>query len=102
MVYFPGGLILDGDGNLYGTTSSGGPYASAPRNYYECNPATCGVVFELPAYRRWYMDRDRALRFLFADQLRRRLGAISALIMDGFGNLYWDDLRWRRLLWCGV
>jgi uncharacterized repeat protein (TIGR03803 family) len=38
--YYPTGIIFDGNGNLYGTTSAGGIYS-------DCNGYGCGVFYEV-------------------------------------------------------
>jgi uncharacterized repeat protein (TIGR03803 family) len=72
------GLVFDGAGNLYGTTSSGG-------NLSGCSGAGCGVVFELSPQSdgRW---RETLLHAFTGG----RDGAVplSSLIFDAAGNLY--------------
>jgi uncharacterized repeat protein (TIGR03803 family) len=43
----PSGLVLDADGNLYGTTQVGGSGNCRPANYEEGPPGDCGTLFKL-------------------------------------------------------
>src|SRR5207244_13306283 len=68
------GLIIDGTGNLYGTTTAGGSYGY-------------GVVFELmPSGKAW----SQTVLHSFCAQTGCADGAdpTSGVIMDGAGNLY--------------
>jgi uncharacterized repeat protein (TIGR03803 family) len=60
------GLLMDGAGNLYGTTPSGGQYGAG--TVYEVGPGGGGVLASLP-----YMAGN---------------GSFSKLAMDNDGNLY--------------
>jgi uncharacterized repeat protein (TIGR03803 family) len=76
------GLIRDSAGNLYGTTSSGGPYA--------CGYG-CGTVFELsPTATGW--DQTVLLNFFCGGSsgvdCPKGSDPMTALIMDSKGNLY--------------
>jgi large repetitive protein len=66
------GLIMDGSGNLYGTTTYGGT-----DNY--------GTVFELVNSSSGYFERTL---YSFPSQSPDDGGFVSNLIMDGSGNLY--------------
>jgi uncharacterized repeat protein (TIGR03803 family) len=80
----PLGLILDGAGNLYGTTSAGGTMNKG------CGLLSCGVVFELtPTASRTAWSEAVLYRFCAqggrcADGANPRAG----LIMDAAGNFY--------------
>ena len=83
-----GGLVMDGSGHLYGTTSNGGGTGAAcPANKKNGVPAGCGVVFELtppkPGRVAWTID----VLHKFAG------GAdggkpLAKLVRDSAGNLY--------------
>jgi len=73
------GLVIDGAGNLYGTTASGGNYSN--------DPYGSGVVFRLaPNQSGW----SYKVLYTFCSQTNCVDGAISdaSLIMDQSGNLY--------------
>jgi uncharacterized repeat protein (TIGR03803 family) len=76
------GLIMDGAGNLYGTTGFGGaPGPSCPSSY------GCGVAFELtPTTNGW----TETVLHSFCSQSNCADGnqPSAGLIMDGSGNLY--------------
>jgi|HubBroStandDraft_4_1064222.scaffolds.fasta_scaffold28532_1 uncharacterized repeat protein (TIGR03803 family) len=70
------GLIMDGTGNLYGTTTGGGP-----------NQSTSGLVFKLvPSGNGW----TETVLYSFCTQSNCTDGAqpYGTLIMDAAGNLY--------------
>jgi uncharacterized repeat protein (TIGR03803 family) len=75
--FFPrAGLIVDAKGNLYGSTSSGGPYCSGS--------VSCGVVFQLsPNSGEWTEKVIYAFRNLTDGD-----GPEGALTFDAAGNLY--------------
>jgi len=75
------GLIMDGTGNLYGTTTGGGP-----------NQSTSGLVFKLvPSGNGW----TETVLYSFCTQSNCTDGAqpYGTLIMDAAGNLYARPLR---------
>jgi uncharacterized repeat protein (TIGR03803 family) len=72
---FYGSLLLDGAGNLYGTTAAGGLFNSI------CPPEGCGVVFKLSP-----TGRERALYSFTGGSDGYR--PASSLIFDAAGNLY--------------
>jgi uncharacterized repeat protein (TIGR03803 family) len=76
-----GGLLLDGSGNLYGATYTGGSQAYGCSNGYEQG---CGVVFKIsPASGgKWIFDR------LYTFQGYDGFLPYGDLIMDSSGNLY--------------
>ena len=51
---FPSALVVDGAGNLFGTSSSGGSTQTA---------CSCGTVFELSPSHEWKLDEDSPLQF---------------------------------------
>ena len=65
------GVVMDKQGNLYGTTVSGGT---------GCKGAGCGVVFELTA--------DRKEKVLYRFRAQGNPGSANAVILDAEGNLY--------------
>ncbi len=72
-----GGAILDGAGNLYGTTSAGGDLYCIP-------PYGCGTVFELSPSNSGWMEKT-----LFTFEGKADGDSPSGgLIFDGSGNLY--------------
>src|ERR1700733_3499759 len=73
------GLIMDGSGNLYGTTASGGGNV----NDDQC-PSGCGEVFKLAP------DGTETVLYNFCSQAECSDGAepYAGLIVDGSGNLY--------------
>jgi uncharacterized repeat protein (TIGR03803 family) len=75
--FFPrAGLIVDTNGNLYGSTSSGGPYCSGS--------VGCGVVFELsPNSGEWTEKVIYGFRGVTDGD-----GPEAALTFDAAGNLY--------------
>jgi uncharacterized repeat protein (TIGR03803 family) len=71
------GLISDGAGNLYGTTSSGGTYT--------CSNAGCGTVFEL---RRDSRGRWKETILYNFKPGKNGNGPGAGLVLDPAGNLY--------------
>jgi uncharacterized repeat protein (TIGR03803 family) len=73
-----GGVIVDGKGNVYGATASGG-------NMQKCNGYGCGVVFELA--RQHSNHWTETMLYSFADGTD---GAVSygSLVLDASHNLY--------------
>jgi uncharacterized repeat protein (TIGR03803 family) len=70
-------LILDANGNLFGTTAFGGA------NVGDSNPG--GTVFEIPKTHRGYATTPTILvNFNFADGAEPQ----AALILDAYGNLF--------------
>ena len=72
------GLVMDGQGNLYGTTSQGGGSG--------CQSEGCGTVFELTA------AGTEMVLYRFAGG-SDGLGPTANLIFDGQGNLYGTTVR---------
>lgn len=73
---YPGGLIFDRSGDLYGTTSEGGILAT-------CGGSGCGTVFELsPTAEGW------ALTTLYSFQGGTDGGTPAGLAKDAAGDLY--------------
>jgi uncharacterized repeat protein (TIGR03803 family) len=75
-----GGLVFDGEGNLYGTTGAGG-------NNKACDYSGCGTVFELtPGSVGW---TEESL-YVFCSVEKCRDGAVPAtgVTFDAQGNLY--------------
>lgn len=62
-------LIMDGDGNLYGTTDEGGAH-------------NAGTVFEIDA------AGTESILYSFGSSAADGLNPLAGLIMDGAGNLY--------------
>jgi uncharacterized repeat protein (TIGR03803 family) len=74
------GLIFDGSGNLYGTTSAGGDYGSLCSEYNGC-----GVVFELtPSQGSW----TETTLHLFDPNNGDGYDPTTSLIFDQSGNIY--------------
>ncbi len=72
------GLILDGEGNLYGTTFAGGNYP--------CGDSACGTVFELsPAGGGGWTERKL---HNFGSNGSDGANPYAGLVMDGDGNMY--------------
>ena len=71
-----GGLVMDGAGNLFGTTSEdGGPF--------NCGLTSCGTVFELVNSPNGYTEK---VLYTFAEI--DGANPVAGLIMDTSGNLY--------------
>lgn len=69
------GLVRDGNGNLYGTTTIGG---SAP----SCGNAGCGVVYKIGS------DGTETILYAFQGYPTDGQGPEGTLILDSSGNLY--------------
>jgi len=69
------GLILDKQGNLYGTASGGGAVGS-------CGGGGCGVVFKIAP------NGTETVLHSFCGDCDDGIYPMSSLIMDGSGNLY--------------
>jgi uncharacterized repeat protein (TIGR03803 family) len=74
-----GGLSIDANGNLYGTTAFGGPY---PGPNGDCLNH-CGTVFELSPNSGGWTETVFGLARLYTGSL-----PLAGLIMDTAGNLY--------------
>lgn len=75
---YPGGVIFDKAGNLYGTASQGG-------NFQSCgSPLGCGVVFELSPTESGSWNEN----VLYAFSGRDGLSPSGQLVFDYAGNLY--------------
>jgi len=73
-----GGLVLDANGNLYGTTNSGGAFT----NSGDCTVFGCGTVFQLdPA-------GNLTVLHSFSGRSDDGKGPVGSLIRDSAGNLY--------------
>src|SRR5208337_3642587 len=73
------GLVLDGQGNLYGTTWSGGGHSRG------CGNLPCGTVFKVFKARNNKFEHDRLYSFTGkAASGNPRAG----LVLDAQGNLY--------------
>jgi len=72
------GVLFDQQGNLYGTTVSGGPYNN------NCSSGSCGVVFELTP------QGEETVLYSFCAQSGCADGALphAGLVLDEQGNLY--------------
>jgi uncharacterized repeat protein (TIGR03803 family) len=100
------GLIVDAEGNLYGTTSQGGNGASClvGRN----NPQGCGTVFKLSpgVGGAW----NETVLYSFTNANGDGAHPLASLIFDGAGNLYGTtveggvagDCAWDGLSTCGT
>jgi uncharacterized repeat protein (TIGR03803 family) len=69
------GLIMDGAGNLYGTTSAGGPDDQ-------------GIVFKLAPTKRGSWKESILYRFRGLEHPRRGASPYGGLVIDTAGNLY--------------
>jgi uncharacterized repeat protein (TIGR03803 family) len=65
-------VILDGNGNIYGTTPDGGLYGQ-------------GTVFQLQQVNGHYVEQ---ILYNFSGGDDGAVGSLGPLLMDGFGNLY--------------
>jgi uncharacterized repeat protein (TIGR03803 family) len=73
-----GGVILDGEGNLYGTTKLGGSGTG-------CHRSGCGTVFELsPSGGSW----SKTILYNFAGGPNDGENPLAGLVFDRAGNLY--------------
>ena len=75
-----GGLIADGQGNLYGTTVNGGKQGPSCTGYH----STCGTIFKLAA------DGTQTTLYTFCSHKNCKDGAnpVGRPISDNQGNLY--------------
>jgi uncharacterized repeat protein (TIGR03803 family) len=82
-------LILDGSGNLYGTTQLGGNTANCPTTAGWPGPG-CGVVFKLTPPGAGAPDWQYNVLYRFCSEPNCADGALPSgvRIMDGSGNLY--------------
>ena len=80
-------LIIDDDGNLYGTTSSGG---SGPCTDYNGNVVGCGTVFKLSPPSKPGDPWRKTLLYSFPEGCSCPNGGADpvALVWDKTGNLY--------------
>jgi len=67
------GVVMDGSGNLYGTTLYGGSH---------CSAGGCGAVFELTPGSRWRVDGKDNLQFLHSSPLQDGNYPYAGVIMD--------------------
>jgi uncharacterized repeat protein (TIGR03803 family) len=74
-----GGLFMDANGNLYGTTAFGGPYAGPNGDCLN----HCGTVFELSRNSGGWTETVLGLARPYTGSL-----PLAGLIMDSAGNLY--------------
>jgi uncharacterized repeat protein (TIGR03803 family) len=74
-----GGLVFDGQGNLYGTTSQGGGGETAGGNVFELSPQSGGNWTETVLY-------------TFSSSENNGYSPNGSLIFDGSGNLYGTTL----------
>jgi uncharacterized repeat protein (TIGR03803 family) len=72
--YPVGGLTLDEDGNLYGTTQLGGSS--------DCQLMGCGTVFKIAP------NGDETILHAFRDDDVDAAGPVTGLVRDSSGNLY--------------
>src|SRR5208282_5308413 len=77
------GLIMDSNGNLYGTTSAGGNFPSSCNNDAECG----GTVFKLTPPTTAGEPWTEAILWNFGNG-NDGISPVSGLTMDGSGNLY--------------
>jgi uncharacterized repeat protein (TIGR03803 family) len=80
------GLILDGDGNLYGTTVFGGAFTSTSSCQMTVGRGGCGTVFELTHA----AGGDWTVSILHSFEAGATDGSqpLAGLIFDASGNLY--------------
>lgn len=73
-----GGLVTDGQGNLYGTTYGGGSSST------DCYGQGCGTVFKLT------LSGSESVLYNFCSQTNCSDGALptAAMVFDGQGNLF--------------
>lgn len=69
-----GGVVVDGAGNIYGTTAAGGTAS-----------CSCGTAFELSPNSSGTYTKKTILNFSGGND---QLGTIAALVLDNQGNLY--------------
>jgi len=78
---WPGGtLVIDADGNLYGTAYQGGTYTSVP----DCGAYGCGIVFELARN----PGGGHTEKVLHSFSGTDGCFPLAGLTMDAAGNLY--------------
>jgi uncharacterized repeat protein (TIGR03803 family) len=78
--YPAGGLILDGAGNLYGTTEEGGSFSHEP-----CTYSGCGVVFKLTPVGKGKWTETVLYSFQGTDD---GYVPVAGLVFDDAGNLF--------------
>jgi uncharacterized repeat protein (TIGR03803 family) len=76
-------LVIDAEGNLYGTTSTGGRG--------NCNGEGCGLVFELTPTRVGIGWQERVLHFFSGNV---GVSPQCSLVFDSAGNLYGTTSDW--------
>jgi uncharacterized repeat protein (TIGR03803 family) len=74
-----GGVVMDQQGNLYGTTADGGTAAG-------CNGSGCGVVYRLSTVKGGQWKETVIHRFTNGKDGSR--GSLGLLLLDTAGNLY--------------
>ncbi len=80
--YWPSApLIVDGAGNLYGTTPYGGIHDT-------CGSTTCGTVFEMSPREGGGWTETLLHSFNFTEEGTDGFSPLAGLVMDGAGNLY--------------
>ena len=87
--YSGASLIIDGSGNIYGTTQSGGNVANCPTTAGWLHPG-CGVIFKLtpPGAGASNWQYDVLYRFCSAANCADGASPSGPLLLDGSGNLY--------------
>jgi uncharacterized repeat protein (TIGR03803 family) len=78
---YPGPLLLDQAGNLYGATGAGG-------NNYECGSTGCGTVFELSPNQNGTWTETVLYSFCSLNECADGEGGGGFLVRDSPGNLY--------------